>query len=104
MKSIQQEHEMFSSYVKVHHRSPAIVVSHLERKSGLIHSCHFVLKNMSLSGMTFVMLVTYTDYGVRLSCSKFERPISLQDDHSQETGVSPLDVLVQKHFRVGYFS
>jgi len=94
---IEKEHEMFSSYVKTHHRFPNIVVSFLEQSSGLIHSCHFVLKEVTFIAVVFMMLVTYTGDGLRLSCAEFEGflPIHVV----QETRSS---YLVKKHFRVSY--
>ena len=88
---------MFSSYVKAHYRFPNIVVSFLEQGSGLIHSGHFVLEDMLAVSVTFVMLVTYTAYGVRLSCSELEGRISLR--LVQENRVR---YLVNKHFEVSF--
>lgn len=61
---------MFSAYVKAFHQYPDIVVSFLEPSAELINSCHFVVRASSIAA--FVMLVTYTKSGVRLSCSEFE--------------------------------
>ena|SRR5260221_14405502 len=88
---------MFSSYVKAHHRFPHIVVSFLEKRSGLIHSCHFVLQDVSFIAVVFVMLVTYTEDGLRLSCAEFEGFLSIH--FVQETRSS---YLVEKHFEVSY--
>ena len=93
---------MFSSYVKACHRSPAIVVSYLEQSSGFIHSCHFVLKDMSLDWVIEVLLVTYSETGVRLSCSEFEgRRIVFLNGTYLQNGISRF---VEQHFRVGYLS
>ena len=100
IKSIEQEHEMLSSYVKVHHRIPAIFDSYLERneESRLIHSCHLAIKDVD--SMAFVMLVTYTEYGVRLSCSRFESLISRRYPGWERK----IRTFVNEHLRVGYFS
>jgi len=84
---------MFSSYVETHHRFPDIVVSFLEKSSGLIHSCHFVLQDV----LVFMMLVTYTEGGLRLSCAEFEGFIS--NLFVRETTFS---YLIEKYFEVSY--
>jgi hypothetical protein len=48
--------------------------------------------------MTFVMVVTYTNFGVRLSCSEFED--LLWHDHSILENIKSL---VKEHLQVGYF-
>ena len=92
---------MFSSYVKARHRYPDIVVSFLEPSAELIHSCHFAIRALSTVSMTFVMLVTYTESGIRLSCSEFESlnwPQTPDDVFEYYIGI-----LVEQHLRVGYF-
>jgi len=98
---------MFSSYLKMKYRYPNIVHSFLEQGSRLIHSCHLVLEDMAgQSGtpdiwMTFVMLLTYTERGVRLSCSEFKTLKLLRYDSVQNNRVRGL---VEEHFRVGIYS
>jgi len=89
---------MFSSYVETHHRFPKIVVSFLEQSSGLIHSCHFVIKDVftPFAAVEFMILVTYTE-GLRLSCAEFE--VSLPIHFDQKTDVHNL---VEKYFQVSY--
>ena len=88
---------MFSSYVKAHHQYPDIVVSFLEPSAELFHSCHFAIRAVSTVWMTFVMLVTYTNSGVRLTCSEFED--LLWPDYSFLKNTKSL---VDEHLRVGY--
>ena len=90
---------MFSSYVKAHNRFPSIVVSFQEQSSGFIHSCHFVLEGVPAFSVTFIMLVTYTENGVRLSCTEFEGHTTLR--LVQE---SRINYLMEEHFRVSYLS
>ncbi|SRR5260221_14295973 len=92
---------MFSSYVKARHRYSDIVVSFLEPSAELIHSCHFTIRTWSTVKMTFVMLVTYTESGIRLSCSEFESlmwPQTPDDVFEYYIGV-----LVGQHLWVSYF-
>jgi len=86
---------MLSSYVKACHRYPLIVVSFLETSRGLIHSCHFVIQVGSVNSVIFLMLVTYTENGVRLSCSEFKVILLLRD-----LGDSAIGALMEKHRRV----
>ena len=95
---MEQEHGMFSSYVKAHYRYPDIVVSFLELSADHIHSCHFTLRAASTVRMTFVLLLTYTQSGVRLSCSEFE-DLGWPDDSFREN----IRCLVDEHLRVGCF-
>jgi hypothetical protein len=88
---------MFSSYVKAHRRYPDIVISFLERSAELIHSCHFAIRATPTVWMTFVMLVTYTESGVRLSCSEFEGLV--WPAHSFRENINSL---VDEHLRVSY--
>ena len=88
---------MFSFYVKAQHQSPAIIVSYLEQSSRLIHSCHFVLKDTSLPWVICVMLVTYTEYGDRLSCSESEGHLLFLHDTYRAKGISNI---VEEHFQV----
>lgn len=91
---------MFSAYVKAHHRYPKIVVSFLESNNGLLHSCHTILEAVSVEVWVIsVMLVTYTEYGVRLSCSQFEGFIPIHRHPLRGTIMS----LVDEHRRVGFF-
>jgi hypothetical protein len=87
LEYVKQEHEMLSSYLRMH-QYPNVVVSFLKESAGLIHSCHFVIQRVKV---TFMMLVTYTEHGVRLSCTKTE---NIRNDTAW---------LVQKHYQVGYF-
>jgi len=87
---------MFSSYIKAHRRT---VHSFLEQSSGLVHSCHFVLEHVSVFWVTLMMLVTYTESGVRLSCSEFEGQILLDDSYREDA----VRGSVEEHFRVRYF-
>ncbi|SRR5260221_10393182 len=88
---------MFSSYVKTHHRFPNIVYSFLEKSLGLIHSCHFVLRDGPFISVEFMMLVTHTEDGLRLSCAKFEGFLSIRS--FQERKVHDL---VKRYFQVSY--
>jgi hypothetical protein len=100
---------MFSSYIKAHYRHPDVVVSSLEASAGLFHSCHFVIRTVSGIGMcmAFLMLLTYTEHGGRLSCSKFGGLLPLHDQSGGHVVPRTLkeDVirLVGGHFRVRYF-
>jgi len=89
---------MLSSYVKACHRYPLIVVSFLEASRGFIHSCHFVIQVTSVIEVIFLMLVTYTENGVRLSCSEFNVILFLRgwDDSIRKA----IGVLMEKHRRV----
>jgi len=93
---------MFSSYVKIHHQFSNIVVSFVEKNSGLIHSCHFAFQDVSFVppfSVVFLLLVTYTEDGLRLSCSEFGdlQPIRFVQE-------SRVHHLVEKHFQVSYLS
>ena len=79
---------MVSAYVK--HRYADGVASFLQPTGGFVHSCHFVLTSDLVK---FVMVVTYTANGLRLSCTEFEGDAT--------RGVIEL---VKVHFRVGKFS
>ena len=85
---------MLSSYVTAHSQFPDIVVSFLEQSSGLIHSCHFVIQAAPVISMTSVMLLTYTECGIRLSCSEFEN-LKFSNEDERLRG------LVEEHFTVG---
>ena len=97
-KSIEKEHEMFSSYVKAHRRYPDIVISFLDAGTELIHSCHFAIQVGVLTSVTFVMLVTYTEHGERLSCSQFADPLFFHDLSLR----MKLRSLVAQHCQVGF--
>lgn len=93
---------MISSYLNMCHQYPDIVVSFLKLTSPLIHSCHFVIRKLPLANwvinvVTLVMLMTYTEHGVRLSCSAFERldGFSLQLESRS---------MMEGHYQVGYLS
>ena len=93
---------MLSSYVTAHSQFPDIVVSLLEQSSGLIHSCHFILHVAAPTiRMTSLMLLTYTECGIRLSCSEFENLELLSSDTGREKRDGRL---VEEHFKVGYLS
>jgi len=91
---------MFSSYVKARNRYPDIVFSFLDSNTELVHGCHFVIRAVtSIVWVSFVMLVTYTKHGVRLSCSEFDYPERPLRSFSQED----IDVLVEEHLQVSCF-
>ena len=84
---------MFSAFVQAQYGHPDVAVSFLEPSTEFIHSCHFVIRAMSVGWGTFAMLLTYTQRGVRLSCTKFEGITLLDTDH-----------LVETHLQVGHFT
>ena len=103
MDSIELEHELFSSYVEARHPYPDIVVSSLEPVKELIHSCHFVI---SATSSIQVTIVTYTEHGVRLSCTEFMPALyPLKDDqiycgageHLSVGGLHKHEVLLLMH-------
>jgi hypothetical protein len=93
-KLIEREHKMFCSYVKERCRYSNIV-SFLKPGDGLLHSCHFVIRPASCSWS--VMLVTWTNDGVRLSCSIFEH---ITWDSSMRENI---ESLFREHIQVGDF-
>jgi hypothetical protein len=88
---------MFASYVKELHRPYASrdVVSFLVSMTDFIHSCHFTIST-SAGQVRFVMLVTYTERGVPLSCTEFEK------EYPYVLTSSKSDRLVAKHLLVGH--
>ena len=99
-KSIKQEHEMCTSYVNARYWYLDTVVSFLEPHAGLVHSCHFGLRQEPFVWAVFIMLVTYTKPGVRLSCSEFELarfPLTIRFDDD-------FRIIVQKHHQVGHLT
>ena len=79
MKSIRQEHEMFSSCIKAAYSYPDSVFSFLDSTEELHHSCHFVMHTAVRVRVKFVLLVTYTGRGIRLLCTEFRYAHTLNE-------------------------
>jgi len=88
---------MFSSLLKVYHPEAKNLFSVLQSSNGpLCHSCHFITDLDDFTSITSVVIVTYTNDGVRLSCSAVD----------EITGLDVIKILkkvVKEHLKVSTF-
>lgn len=80
---------MFFAYVK--YQYPHIATCFLQPAGGFVHSCHLGFS----VGVLFVMLVTYTAKGRRLSCTEYK---------SSYGGCETVVEIVKAHIQVVLFS